>query len=369
MEPIKRTLFKREQQTRTAYRIPALIYLSEDKTYLAFAEKRSSMHDEDALFLVMRKGKHQHGSIQWSPTQELSSAVLPDHRTMCPCPVYERNSKTIFLFFICVKGRISEQTQIKNRKNEARLCYVTSKDNGAHWSEVKDLTDSVIGEDEITSWATFGIGPGHGIQMESGKLVIPAYVYYIHQRSRCLPCYFVQSHAFCFYSDDRGEEWKHGEFIQAESCECEMTEIVSRNGRSHLYCNARNTGEHRVEAVSHSTDFNESNIAPKLVEQHKVGCQGSVIGFPVPESYSLDTKTWLLFSHPAKKSSRGDLQVYLNRTPLKTKGWEKLLMIHHGPCGYSDLAHCENENFAALIECGTDSEYEIAFVDFHLNLP
>ncbi|KAG7483843.1 hypothetical protein MATL_G00042580 [Megalops atlanticus] len=386
MEPKKTTLFKQEQKCGTTYRIPALIYLTEDQVYLAFAEKRSSPCDSDAKILVMRRGTRQNGSIQWSPSQELLSAGLPGHRTMNPCPVYERKSKTLFLFFICVRNKTTEHHQIIMGKNAARLCYISSKDNGLSWSEVTDLTDGVIGK-KVRRWATFAVGPGHGIQMESGRLIIPAYVYYVHCKCFCipLPC-SVRPHAFSIYSDDRGETWQLGQIIQRKSCECQMAEIIDHEGRSHLYCNARNTRGHRVEALSESSGvyFDKPRLAPKLVEQRH-GCQGSVIGFPVPESpsedqdgantdylrlpYSSDAQTWLLYSHPTNRRRRMDMGVYLNRSPLHTSGWERPWIVHRGPSGYSDLTQCDGkEHFACLMECGKRSELEeIAFVDFCLS--
>ncbi|KAJ8342817.1 hypothetical protein SKAU_G00327450 [Synaphobranchus kaupii] len=386
MEPKKTTVFKQEQTCGITYRIPALIYLREAQTYLAFAEKRSTPRDSDAKHIVMRKGTLVNGSIEWSSSQELLSAGLPGHRTMNPCPVYERRSKTLFLFFICIKSNTTEYYQILTGKNAARLCCVSSKDHGLTWGKAKDLTDSVISK-KVRNWATFAVGPGHGVQMESGRLIVPAYVYYIHCKCTCIPCpCSVKPHSLSLYSDDRGETWHVGQIIQRVSCECEMAEIIDRDGRSHLYCNARNTSGHRVEALSETggNAFDKPCLAPKLVEQCSGGCQGSVVGFPVPESlsedlvgvnkddinlpYSSDTQTWLLYSHPTNKRKRSDMGVYLNRSPLHTLGWEKPWIVHHGPSGYSDLAHGEGEQFACLMECGKESELEeIAFVDFHLS--
>ncbi len=297
---------------------------------------------------------------------------------MNPCPVYERKSKTIYLFFICILGNTTECHQISMGRNQARLCYVTSTDYGQNWSKLTDLTNSVIG-DEICNWATFAVGPGHGIQMKSGRLIIPAYVYYIHCRCFCFPLK-VRSHALSFYSDDCGITWQMGEKITMKSCECEMAEIIDHTDGSHLYCNARSTCGHRVEALSESSGaaFDNPHVAQKLVEPHH-GCQGSVLGFPVPEPSGEEekspndcltqsnTKTWLLYSHPTNKKKRKDLGIYLNKSPLKSSSWGQPWIIHKGPSGYSDLTLCE-ERFACLMECGEKSEIEeIAFVEFKLS--
>ncbi|KAG7463644.1 hypothetical protein MATL_G00178700 [Megalops atlanticus] len=362
-------LFKQKENGET-YRIPALISFREEtsgqETYLAFAEKRTTPKDEDAKLLVMRRGSRKNGNIEWSPVQELEGARLTGHRTMNPCPVYERNSNTLFLFFICVKDGVTEKQQIKERKNAARLCYISSNDKGQSWNQKEGPIEIPIGE-HAKEWATFAVGPGHGIQMKSGRLIVPAYAYSIPHG--------VKSHAFSLYSDDQGEMWHVGELIQEMSCECQMAEIIDHEGISHLYCNARNTSVCRVGALSKNegASFEDTHLAQKLVEE-KHGCQGSVISFPKPLSEDEDgvqkngqnSARWLLYSHPTKK--RGDMGVYLNKSPLDTSGWEGPWIIHHGPSGYSDLTHREGtERFACLMECGEKSESEkIVFVEFSL---
>uniref|UniRef100_A0A8D3AP97 exo-alpha-sialidase n=1 Tax=Scophthalmus maximus TaxID=52904 RepID=A0A8D3AP97_SCOMX len=384
-ELAKTTLFEREPGG-TTYRIPALLYLRHCRTFLAFAEKRSSPSDNDVKSLVMRRGTlRDDGSVQWSSSQVLSTACLSQHRTMNPCPVYEKNNKKLFLFFICICGNATERKQITTGKNKARLCYVSSADDGQTWSQVKDLTESVVG-DSVHEWATFAVGPGHGIQLENGRLIIPAYAYYVPYRCCSYPIPFtVYPRALSIYSKDFGQTWHVGEMLGKKSLECVMAEIIDHEGRSHLYCNARNSHGPRCVALSENSGvyFDKPHAAPELVEPG-LGCQGSVIGFPAPEFVpnddaeskacgtsllSPDTQTWLLFVHPTNKASRRDMGVYLNRSPLHSSGWDRPRIIHSGPSGYSDLAYNgDKDQFSCLMECGKESELEqIAFMSFTLN--
>ncbi|KAL4597366.1 sialidase-4-like [Arapaima gigas] len=371
------TVFQQERAGGLTYRIPSLVHVPGGGVVLAFAEKRTTPDDTDAELLVLRRGRVNGRSVQWLPVKELYCATLPGHRTMNPCPVYERNSKTLFLFFICVLRKTSERHQICTGKNAARLCYVTSRDEGQSWSELTDLTDGVLGE--RVDWATFAVGPGHGIQTAGGKLVVPAYAYQVHCRCFCFPLY-VRPHAFYFYSTDGGGSWLVGQAVHRASCECEMAEVMDREHRGHVYCNARSTCGHRVEAVGNSdgTNFGKPRVARQLVEQHH-GCQGSVVGFPAPKpdpgerngasACLLDSPTWLLFSHPTDRRRRKNLGVYLNRRPLHESSWERLCVVNPGPSGYSDLAYCEEEGlFVCLVECGKKSEVEqIASLCFSLS--
>ncbi|KAI4886832.1 hypothetical protein NFI96_018398 [Prochilodus magdalenae] len=360
----KTILFRREGQV--TYRIPALIYISDCQTYFAFAEKRKTHDDSDADVLVLRRGKRQDGKVEWLPPELLAEACLEGYRTMNPCPVYKSN--TLFLFFICVLGNTPEYEQIQTGKNKARLCHISSTDYGQTWSKLTDLTESVIGE-EYSNWATFGVGPGHGIQMKSGRLIVPTYVYYIEKGSP------TTSYALAIYSDDDGKTWKKGKLMNAESNECQMAELIDQEGKSQLYCNARTERGHRVESWSEKHSemaFERCQKSQELVETGS-GCQGSVLSFPALEnakeessSLTSHTNTWLLHSHPSDKKSRKDLGVYLNKNPWDASGWSKPLIIHNGPSGYSDLTSCEDrKTFACLIECGKKVEFEgISFVEF-----
>ncbi|KAK9955368.1 hypothetical protein ABG768_015250 [Culter alburnus] len=328
------TIYKQEEpqswccccKKQVSYRIPALVYLSDDQTFLAFAEKRKTLSDTSVEVLVMRRGTWNDGKkikeVEWvSGHQVPTSACLPNHRSMNPCRVYERDSKTLFLFFVCVPNGVSEYEQIRTNKCQGRLCYVTSKDAGKTWSHTTDLTADVIG-DQVKDWAPLAVGPGHGVQLKSGRLIIPAYAYRYTGKPDCTSCCCLSfccftPYAFAFYSDDKGSTWKAGKQMDVESCECQMAEIIDDKGTS--------------------------TLSP--------------------------LKTWLLYSHPSDPKKRVNLGLYLNKSPLDSSGWsdEPLLILHHGPSAYSDLVEYEPGHFACLLECGKEHDNEeIAFLLFEL---
>uniref|UniRef100_A0A2D4JQK3 Uncharacterized protein n=1 Tax=Micrurus lemniscatus lemniscatus TaxID=129467 RepID=A0A2D4JQK3_MICLE len=122
-DSVKWHLFTRKRDV--TYRIPALIYRPAETTFLAFVEERSSPRDEHAKGLVMRCGFKEGLSVKWGPFIHLKTAGLPNHRTMNPCPVYDKKNDVIFLFFICVRDGISEQHQLRTGRNAVRLGYVS----------------------------------------------------------------------------------------------------------------------------------------------------------------------------------------------------------------------------------------------------
>ncbi|TNN80402.1 Sialidase-4 [Liparis tanakae] len=413
--PARSVLFHKEPNGVT-YRVPALLFLSRSRCFLAFCEERLSPSDSQAHLLVMRRGTFYRNYVEWEDMRVLGAAFLPGHRSMNPCPVYDEFTGTLFLFFIAVLGHTSESYQLATGNNVTRLCYICSTDDGVTWTPVTDLTTKVIG-DTIKEWATFALGPGHGLQLKSGRLLVPAYAYHIE----CKECFGklcqTTPHAFCFYSDTHGRTWRFGEAVPVpESVECQMVSVDEEDGTNVLYCNARSPLGYRVQALSLDSGlvFQEGQLVQRLVEPGN-GCHGSIVGFPAPLHlcHSLDdhldrptrrsrhwtscvtesdpttspssptptrpyflTPTWVVYSHPTRPTGRRDLGVFLSPFPRDPDSWRGPWVIYEGPSAYSDLAYLELPSslggppavaFACLFECGGKTAYEeICFSMFSL---
>uniref|UniRef100_A0A8C6LD41 exo-alpha-sialidase n=1 Tax=Nothobranchius furzeri TaxID=105023 RepID=A0A8C6LD41_NOTFU len=353
-EPGNRRVFPSNTEGEEGvYRIPALLCDKNTKTLLAFAGKRSDSDDSSSVALVMRKGTVMKEGNSVNVLETLEGGYRP----MNPCPVYEKKSNTIFLFFIGVEGKVSEQKQIRSGVNKTRLYYMTSADGGNSWSTVTYLTEHLP---EIKTWSTFAVG---------GRLIVPAYAY--AQCSSCQACPAKKTRsccpppkAFSVYSDD-GENFSLGDMMGDESLECEMAEFCDVEGNRFVYCNARSGGGCRVEGVSEDDGKSFILLNSALVETG-YGCQGSVVSFPAqPEGAGPAQGEWLLYSNPTSKSKRVDLGVYLNKSPKDQNAWRKPWILNPGPSGYSDLAYLDDGWFACLMERGEKSEIEeIACVCF-----
>lgn len=63
--PARSVLFRKEPNGVT-YRVPALLYLSRSRSFLAFCEERLSPSDSQAHLLVMRKGTFYRNYVEVS---------------------------------------------------------------------------------------------------------------------------------------------------------------------------------------------------------------------------------------------------------------------------------------------------------------
>ncbi|XP_058155856.1 sialidase-2 [Dasypus novemcinctus] len=349
------------------YRIPALLYLPQRRSLLAFAEQRTSYKDEDADVIVLRRGEHDASThrVRWQDQEVVVQAQLEGHRSMSPCPLYDEKTGILFLFFTAIRGQVTEHHQLHTGVNVARLCQVISADHGKTWGPATDLTASAVGSAH-EEWATFAVGPGHCLQLhdKSQSLVLPAYAYRKHR-----PSHAPVPSAFCFISRDHGLTWQRGNFVAPDTLECQVAEVGAGQQRV-VHLNARSSRGARVQAAS--TDdglaFQEAQLVKKLVEPPH-GCHGSIVGFPDPRAGAGSPDEWLLYSHPADPRRRADMSLYLNKRPLDAAAWSEPALLAAGSCAYSDLqAMGAGPDGSPLFGClyESDNYQEVIFLLFTL---
>lgn len=129
----------------------------------------------------------------WCRKHILMDIVLWTHVHCTRCPARH------FFCFSSVFGELSG----------ARLYYITTRDAGQTWSGVTDLSYLP----EIQNWATFAIGPGHGVQTKTGRLIVPLYAYMPSN-----PLYLSNGYAPTLYSDDQGKKWQFGNWMWNGRC-------------------------------------------------------------------------------------------------------------------------------------------------------
>jgi hypothetical protein len=90
----------------------------------------------------------------------------------------------------------------------ARCFYRASRDDGLSWSKPQEITPALLEFQPRYPWRVCAVGPGHGIQLSSGRLLVPIWLSagtgaHAHRPSA----------AATIYSDDDGLSWHAGEII------------------------------------------------------------------------------------------------------------------------------------------------------------
>jgi sialidase-1 len=321
------------------YRIPSLI-VTPKGTLLAFCEGRKrGTSDTGDIDLVLRRSLD--GGKTWQPIQ----TVWDDGGNTCgnPCPVIDRKTNISWLLLTHNLGSDTEALIVDGKSKGSRTVWVTkSTDDGVTWDRPIEITKDVKKPD----WTWYATGPGVGIQLKSGRLLIPCDNKVAGTKAR-------QSHVI--YSDDSGKTWKLGGAIGPNCNESQAVELS--DGRVML--NMRSYKANNLRLVSTSKDggltWTEPAEDKTLIEPV---CQASIVRLP-------GDRGGLLFANPASKK-REKMTVRLSRDEGKT--WPVSRLLHAGPSAYSCLAALPDGRIGCLYERGEKSAYQtIAFASFTLD--
>jgi len=233
-----------------------------------------------------------------------------------PCPVVDRQTGTIWLPFC---------------RNNKRVFITKSTDDGATWSPPEEITKSV----SKPEWTWYATGPGHGIQLKSGRLLIPC-DHKINNATKVNPQWYF-SHAF--YSDDHGKTWQRGGTLGEKTNECEAVE--TENGE--IYLNIRSYEGKNRRAYAWSKDGGQTWSEVKL-EQSMIApkCQASITRFTDRKRHR---KNRVLFSSPAG-TERENLTIRLSYDECRS--WPVSRTLNPGKSAYSELAIAPDRTICCL---------------------
>lgn len=328
------------------YRIPSLL-VTVQGTVLAFCEGRKhGRGDSGEIDLVTKRSTD--GGRTWSEIH----VIWGDGENTCgnPCPVVEQETGTIWLLMTHNLGCDREQQIIDRTSKSTRTVWVTqSSDDGVTWAQPREITQATKRHD----WTWYATGPGAGIQLRDGRLIIPCD--HVEAGSR-------RGYSHVIYSDDQGETWQLGGRTPDDGVnECEVVELEDGT----LLLNMRNyDSRNRHRAISSSNDQGESWSATwhdeALIEPM---CQASIRRLALKDA---NHPSSILFSNPASKDTREGMTVRLTYDECKT--WPIARQIHAGPAAYSCLAVLPDKTILCLYERGDRHPYEkISLARFNLN--
>ena len=312
------------------FRIPGLV-VAGDGTILAFTEgRRDGHHDYHALYMLLKRSTDN--GATWGPLQVLDGDGTRTHHN--PTPVYDSDTGLVWLAY---------------NIDADRFMVMSSADSGATWSEPTDVSDQV----RRPGMTFYVAGPGHGIQLKDGTLVIPC----DHHMGMRMDSIYSKSHVVM--STDHGKTWQLGGSLSGSTDECEVVE--TQDGSLYMAVRGqRNRGDNRYCAWSRDGGLTWSDIE-MLTEIPDPHCQASITRFTSEESHG---KNRILFSN-VSSATRDHLTVRISYDECKT--WTSPKIIYPGPAAYSELAVAADMSVLCLYERGIDGPYEsIRMAQFNL---
>ncbi|MGM0401359.1 MAG: sialidase family protein [Chloroflexota bacterium] len=322
------------------YRIPALT-VSTQGTVLAFCEARKyTGADSDQIDLFLRR------SFDNGRTFAEVQVVTTEEGWVCgnPAPVVDGDTGIIWLLF-CKNLRHGDQTMICEGEAPRTVWVTYSEDDGASWADPKEITTAV----KLSDWSWYATGPCHGIQLATGRLIIPCDHVVLQDRNRQDP-----HHSHIVYSDDHGETWEIGGIADEGTSESVAVETID----GALCLNCRNKyrladgGNYRAIAWSRDGGETFSPIVHDAALPEPV-CQASMVRLSGEES---GVRNRVLFSNPASRDGRHRLTVRLSDDECRT--WPLARVLYEGPSAYSDLCVTDDDHICCFYERGREGPYE-----------
>jgi len=323
-----------------SHRIPGIVQTNKG-TLVAFTEFRHTSSDLGNNDLVCKRSTD--GGKTWS--KEILIHEEGGNKNISigdQCAVVDRKTGTIWCFFA--------------RNKKAPLYLTSSEDDGLTWKKPMVVTKDVSRPGWLKGGNKYWFGPGHGIQLRSGRLLIPAF----HVEKLKGDGKYAKHHAHVVYSDDHGKTWKIGGTVGGRPRTTESRVIEFPDGS--LYLNSRCHGQ---RVCSWSKDggltWSDAKAARGLTEPGSNGCDGSVVLLTNATEHD---KSRVLYSGGFDRKKRKDLAVHISYDRCKT--WKMCRMIKRGRASYSDLVVLPDMSIGCLYETSDGGWQSIRFARFTL---
>ncbi len=329
------------------YRIPGVIVTAKG-TILAYCEaRRNSGADWGEIEIHLRRsldgGKtwdapksiaHVGGRIEGNPRKK--SGGEHEQTVNNPVAIVDRTTGAIE-FLYCI--------------NYARCFSMRSTDDGVTWTKPVIITATFEPFRRHYDWKVIATGPGHGIQLASGRLVVPIWLAFGKVGDH------APSAAATIYSDDHGKTWQAGDLAVPNTGEFnnpnETMLTALADGRVMLV--SRSVSKANRKIVTVSLDGATGWTQPKFHEQlWEPVCMASIIAHPAKPGTQIYSNPHTLARDPAGKEipagrgKRENLSIKLSHDDGKT--WPVTKTLDPGLSAYSDLAVLPDGTVLCLYE-------------------
>lgn len=336
MEKICHTIFQAGSDDYHTYRIPALVRAANGDMLAICEARKNSAKDEGKIDLVLKRSSDN--GTSWGPL-EFIYGEAGDTTIGNPCPILDSRGSIHLIY--C-------------RNNLDGVWMISSEDHGHSWGAPRVIAEVSCLESLFGfSIQRFGTGPCHGLELKSGRFVVPIWM-------KEGASYHYQEGTFragLLLSDDRGLTWRAGATGDLGANESAVAELPDGT----LMMNSRSMASPAgYRLVSVSRDGGET-----FMEKYRddaltcSNCQGSLATGPNSALFFCNT--------PARNpivSYDADLrrELTLRRSVDGGRSWSVICVIEEGPAGYSDLYSFPDGRCAVLYERGnTDYRESIAF--------
>ncbi|HVW85215.1 MAG TPA: sialidase family protein [Bryobacteraceae bacterium] len=344
-------LFEGDAGGYKLYRIPGVVVTTKG-TILAYTEaRRTGSGDWDSIDILLRRSTD--GGRTFSPQRVIAQAPGKIDRNPVavernqrrsdgltynnPVAIADRNGTVHFLF--CVEYM--------------RAFYMRSDDDGQTFSVPTEITSAFDDFRSEYAWRVLATGPGHGIQLRSGRLLVPVWLSLGTAGNGHHP-----SVTATIFSDDDGATWHRGDIAVPNTPEFpdpnETAAVELADGTVMLNVRTDARENRRTDVVSKD---GATHWSPPRFQEHLPDpiCFASIVRLSTAEHGG---RNRLLFVNPdnlaradgkdARSKDRVNLAVRLSYD--EGAHWTVKRTIEPGKTGYADLAVMPDGTILCLYE-------------------
>ncbi len=280
------------------------------------------------------------GGKTWQPRQKI--AHVPGPHSKNPAALAQKLAKSDDVTYnnpVAIVDRQKGLVHFLFCLEYMRCFAMTSDDDGKTFSKLIEITDTFEKFRKDYDWKVIATGPAHGIQLTSGRLVVPVWLSTSEGGHAHRP-----SMVSVIFSDDSGKTWQRGEVAAVNSPELKNPNetVIAQLVDGRVMLNIRSESKEHRRAVSFSKDgatgWSKPVFDDALLEPI---CMASLIRYS-------DKPNRLLFANPhsldrangkalpGQNRDRKNLTVKCSEDEGKT--WPISRSLESGFSGYSDLA-------------------------------
>ncbi|MBI5693791.1 MAG: exo-alpha-sialidase [Verrucomicrobia bacterium] len=339
-------LFAEGQAGFVSYRIPGIVVTAKG-TVLAYCEARKfTPADRGELEIHLRRSSD--GGRTWSPQLQIAhlgprlprNPHLPDDKKRKDMGGPEQQTVNNPMFIAMREGPVHFVYCVEYM----RVFHARSDDDGVTWSPPVEITATLERFRLEVPWQAVATGPGHGLQLRSGRLVVPVWLANYDKD----PAPPLRRGCSVIFSDDQGASWQRGDLAMTIGGESSVAELS--DGRVML--SSRNTDKRNRRAVVFSADGATGWSTPQFLEDVlEPGCMAGLVRHPGVRG---ENRPLLLHSspHTTKREHRERKNVSIHVSQDDGRTWPVRKLLQAGPSAYSDLAVLPDGTVLCFYESG-----------------
>ena len=298
-EPLleKSDLFVAGEEGYAIYRIPGIVCTTKG-TVLAYCEaRRTGKSDWDTIDILLRRSTD--GGKTWGERQKI--ADVPGPKTKNPVALAQKLANPDDVTYNNAVAFVDRQASAGGKSvvhflfclEYMRCFYIRSDDDGQTFTKPVEITAAFDKFRPEYDWKVLATGPAHGIQLKTGRLVVPVWLStgtggHAHRPSVTAT----------IFSDDHGQTWQRGDIAVPNTDQWifpnETVIVELADGRVMLNVRSESLAHRRLVTISPdgATGWSKPKFDDALLEPI---CMASIVRHSVKPA---SDKNRIVFANP-----------------------------------------------------------------------